>query len=272
MNNVSIIGIGKWGSNYIKNLSELKNINIRYLSSLNKKTFDNLDKSLKLAQWVNNYKDAITDEIDTVIIATNPDSHFEIAKYALDNGKNVICEKPCMFNNSEYEEIYELINKNNNIFYTNYINLFNSTLDEVKKYTNKNFNHFTITNAGHGPFRANYTALWDYGCHVMSVLFYIFDPELLSLNSFYLDDNKNYVMQLSYNNSRIYANFGNNYKERINNFMFSTDEKEIFWQDPRDGKTLKIMLQKYFNNELNSNINLSFRIGSILKSLKDENK
>ena len=53
MKNVSIIGIGKWGKNYIKNLIEFKEINIKYLSSLNKETFDNLEESLKVGKWTN---------------------------------------------------------------------------------------------------------------------------------------------------------------------------------------------------------------------------
>lgn len=271
MKNVSIIGIGKWGKNYIKNLTQIKDVNIKYLSSLNKETFNNLEESLKIGIWTNDYKDAITNEVDTVIIATHPDSHFEISKYALDHGKNVICEKPCMFNNAEYEEIYNLIAKNNNIFYTNYINLFNPILDQVKQAVKDNFNHFTITNAGKGPYRDNYSALWDYGSHVISVLFYIFNPEDLKLHGFHIDQNNNYSLQLSYNSNRVYANFGNNYKERVNNFNLLTNTAQINWQDPRDGKPLRTMLEKYSKGEISSNLNLSFRISSLLKSLRDVN-
>jgi len=271
MKNVSIIGIGKWGKNYIKNLIELKDINIKYLSSLNKETFQNLDQTLKVGTWTNDYKKAITKEVDTIIIATHPNSHFEISKYALDQGKNVICEKPCMFNNSEYEEIYNLVGKNKNIFYTNYINLFNPTLDQVKEAVKNDFNHFTITNAGKGPYRNDYSALWDYGCHVISVLFYIFNPEDLKLHGFHIDKNNNYSLQLSYNSNRVYANFGNNYDQRVNSFNLLTNETQINWEDRRDGKPLKIMLEKYSKGEVPSNLNLSFRIGSLLKSLRDAN-
>jgi hypothetical protein len=106
----------------------------------------------------------------------------------------------------------------------------------------------------------------------MSVLFYIFDPEILSLNGFHLDDNKNYSMQLSYNSNRIYANFGNQYEKRINKFEFLNNDIKIYWEDQRDGKSLKIMLEKYFDNQLKTNLNLSFRIGMILRSLKDANE
>jgi len=270
MNNVSVIGIGKWGKNYIKNLSEMANLNLKYVSSLSKSTYDNLDDSLKLCEWTNNYKNAINDQIDTVIIATHPNSHFEISKYALERGKNVICEKPCMFNHPQYEDIYELVAKNKNLFYTNYINLFNPTLNQVKKAVKNDFNYFTITNAGQGPFRKDYSGLWDYGCHVMSVLFYVFNSKDLKLHTFSLDEKKNYSMLFSYNLNKIYANFGNNYDKRINNFNLSMNDSQIYWEDPRDGKPLNIMLNKYLNKELESNLNLSFRIGSILKSLKDD--
>lgn len=51
------------------------------------------------------YKD---EEIDALYIATPNNLHYSEIKEALDNGKNVLCEKPMTLIPSEYEELYSL--------------------------------------------------------------------------------------------------------------------------------------------------------------------
>jgi len=52
------------------------------------------------------YAEAISsDDIDIIMINTPPDSHHELAKAALDNGKHVIVEKPPFFENYYYKPL-----------------------------------------------------------------------------------------------------------------------------------------------------------------------
>src|SRR5580658_1853229 len=69
-------GTGKWGQNYIKTLSSFENVKLIIANR-------------------NNWKILIDDNIpDFVIISTPPQSHIEIAIYALEQNIPVIIEKP----------------------------------------------------------------------------------------------------------------------------------------------------------------------------------
>jgi predicted dehydrogenase len=151
--NFGLIGIGKWGRNYIKVIQELESSKLIGCSSLNKSTFEALLVNKESLVWSNNWKDVLELNIDTLIISTQPKDHFIIAKEALKKGKNVICEKPCLFNNEEYGEIYSL-QKNGVFFYTNYINHCISLAPEIKKSILENeYSNLYLANFGCGPHR-----------------------------------------------------------------------------------------------------------------------
>lgn len=268
-----IIGIGKFGKNYIKTLKKIDKAKIVGLCSRQKSSFDNLEEELKIAPWFNNYKDIIENtDCDSVIIATHPDSHFEIAKFALENNKNVICEKPCMFSEEEFRIIENLSKNKNLIFYTDYINLFQPVISEIKYFIKNNFNwHWIdIINIGNGPIREKYTALWDYGSHILSVILHLFNAEDIGINSVNFDANGNYYVLFSYKDKRIYTIFGNKASERINKINLISAENSIRWEDDRKNEPLKIMLEKFIDYKLNSNYNLSIKISKILKTIHEQ--
>lgn len=59
--------------------------------------------------YTNNLDDILKDsEIDLVIISLPHHLHFEYSKLALENGKNVVCEKPFVETEEEAKELYKL--------------------------------------------------------------------------------------------------------------------------------------------------------------------
>ncbi len=59
-------------------------------------------------QW-----DEFLESIDAVYIASPHETHYEYAKYLLQNGKHVLCEKPMCLKKKEVEELFLLAEKNN---------------------------------------------------------------------------------------------------------------------------------------------------------------
>lgn len=266
-----LIGIGNFGKNYIRTISKIDGSEIISLCSLDFEKFKKIDKELKVGKWFDNYKDAITyKDCDTVIIATHPDSHFEIAKFALENNKHVICEKPCMFSEQEFEIINQLTEEKNLIFYTNYINLFQPIFNQIKNLINKNnkWDWIEIHNSGNGPIREKYTALWDYGSHVFSIILSLFKINEISISSAGLDNYKNHKILLLVNNKKIYLTFGNKSNQRINYIHFIKLNESIRWVDDRKNEPLKSMIEEFINNKLKSNIDLSRNIGKILNTIE----
>lgn len=99
---------------------------------------DNNEESAKTAQhkigfkrMTTNWMDVVTDpNVDLVDIATPNAFHYEVAKAALENGKNVYCEKPLSISAEQSKELAELAAEKNVI---NYVG-FNNTMNPANAY------------------------------------------------------------------------------------------------------------------------------------------
>ena len=77
------------------------------------------------------WKELVTDpDIDLVDIATPNAFHYEVAKAALENGKNVYCEKPLSISPEESKELAQLAKEKGVI---NYVE-FNNTMNPANAY------------------------------------------------------------------------------------------------------------------------------------------
>ena len=180
MNNVALIGYGKWGKKLFKVLNETRNIKV--VKIIKKKTVK-VNTSIKTNDIFSIRKDKKT---NSVIICTPNKTHFRFAKFALKNNKNVFLEKPACFKNSEYIELLRTANKKRLVLHVNYIHTYNKNLlfffKSLKNKFNKN-KHSIIKitlgkNLNNKSFYDNY---WDWTPHIFSImksLFVIMDTDL----------------------------------------------------------------------------------------------
>lgn len=101
--NIGIIGLGHIGKYHIQALSQFTELKLVGACDLNPQL------SQLLPSQATFYQEAtplLSDpKIDTVIIATPNDTHFELANLAFEAGKNVILEKPAASNFEEFQTL-----------------------------------------------------------------------------------------------------------------------------------------------------------------------
>ncbi|MDA3931314.1 MAG: Gfo/Idh/MocA family oxidoreductase [Tenericutes bacterium] len=102
-----IVGAGFIGIAHIENLRRLGNVEVIALSD----RFDaeKKAKNLYIEHAYENYQTMIKElDLDFIHICTPNNTHFEIAKFALENNINVILEKPMTFTVEEAEKLTKL--------------------------------------------------------------------------------------------------------------------------------------------------------------------
>ncbi|MFN7181321.1 MAG: Gfo/Idh/MocA family protein [Planctomycetota bacterium] len=107
-----IIGIGKRGRQFLNSLSKLSDIEISFLCDKNEHKLREVEKTYKGVNLSISYT-AAKDYLDCVIIATPYDTHFEIAKFFLENNIPVLLEKPSTVLVEETETLFNIAKKNN---------------------------------------------------------------------------------------------------------------------------------------------------------------
>ena len=136
----TLIGFGYWGTKLARNFQNLEIFNLVSIVDLNSKSLAFAKKSYPLAKLSNNYKKAINDDlIDLVIIASPTSTHYKIAKYALENFKHVLVEKPLSLSLIEVKKLNKIANKNKKMIFVDYPFLFSGTINFIKKNNKKKF-------------------------------------------------------------------------------------------------------------------------------------
>jgi predicted dehydrogenase len=103
--------------------------------SVRKKTV-NLATFKKKYPRVKIYTDAVKmfedKTIEAIVIATPPETHYMLARQALEHGKHVFVEKPMALKVSEVEKLIALSKKNNRVLFSGYTFLYYSLTKKIK--------------------------------------------------------------------------------------------------------------------------------------------
>ncbi len=271
MINCSLIGFGKWGKHIYKTLNEENFFKIKYIC---KKTNTVIKKSNRI-KLVNSYKKAINDDIAAVFIASPAETHFSIAKYALENNKHVFVEKPICFTFDEFKILQDLANKKFLALHVNYIHLFNNNFHRLKKYFHKEFNkknYIKVILGNNGPIRKNCSMIMDWAPHIYSMIIFLFNDHNLRhlYTRIFLKNNNskkvNVYLRIKCQNKIVKVFFGNNLSKKKTYFAVKGKESKYEYFDNFNlytNKTKKIknnfQIKRPLNLSIESFKNLCFK-------------
>lgn len=112
---VVLIGCGRVAEKHLKAISKLKGLELKAVVDVNPDSAKRLLGSVKgfaSTRIFNDYKEAIDEVKPSIVSVTVPSGlHFQIAKYAMEHGCNLLLEKPMTMSVSEAREIFELSKK-----------------------------------------------------------------------------------------------------------------------------------------------------------------
>lgn len=113
---VSLIGNSNIANKYlIPAFNEHKDFKIINIASKN-----NLNKNIHDVEYFSNYNKAINDSIDLVYVSLPNSMHYDICKFALNNGKHVIVEKSLTTSLRDSKILINLAKKNKLILFENF--------------------------------------------------------------------------------------------------------------------------------------------------------
>jgi UDP-N-acetylglucosamine 3-dehydrogenase len=128
---IAVIGVGGWGKNHLRVLSELGCLAAfcdmdsekvrRYEEKYRVKGYGSVDEMLQ------------QEELDAAVICTPTITHYELTKKALSSGLHTFVEKPLTLTSKEGEELLRIAEKEGVILTSGYIERFNPAVTAVKE-------------------------------------------------------------------------------------------------------------------------------------------
>jgi len=179
---IGLIGLGYWGPNYARVVTELPQTELVAVCDTSSAALDFISSRAPGARTTTNADDVFSaDDVDAVIVATPTITHYALALSALAGGKHVLCEKPLASTAAECDELIAAAANGDRILFTGHTFLFNPAVIRMRELIDEGrlgrllYAHAART--GLGPIRQDVNALWDLAPHDLSILFHLFDSE-----------------------------------------------------------------------------------------------
>lgn len=187
MVNIGIIGCGYWGPNLLRNFNSLSNCRVKMVAELDDSRLLYLNQKFPSVKTTQNYKDLFSNEIDAVVLATPPTTHYAMAKEVLSHKKHVLVEKPLAMNTADGQELIDLAEKNKCTLMVGHTFEFNAAVRTMKKYVQSGEvgkpYYIYSQRLNLGIIRRDVNALWNLAPHDISILLYLFEKMPVSVSA-----------------------------------------------------------------------------------------
>lgn len=222
---LALIGAGYWGKNLARNFDELGVLHS--ICDRNASVTTQHAKKYPHIHFYSNYKETILDpNVQSVAIATNSETHYDIAEFALKHDKDVFIEKPMCLHLEEAEKLVKIADNHRKILMVGHILQYHPCIMKIRELLQEGalgqLYRVVSSRLDLGTIRTEENALWEFMPHDLSVLLSLIDDfpsEVRCLGKSYLNPNIEdfSLLSLGYSNNvsaQIYASWMNPEKVR----------------------------------------------------------
>lgn len=179
---LGIVGWGYWGRNYAKYIDTSIDASLDWVCELRDDMLADAKKRYPHFQVTKNIKDLVKRKLDGVILATPAHTHYKLAKYFLENGINLLIEKPLTNSLTDALLLKKIAQANKTKVMVGLTFLYNQSIRWLKtKYDNKYFGkiyYLEFKRQSYGPIRPDVNIIWDFAPHDLAITSFLLNDQL----------------------------------------------------------------------------------------------
>ena len=175
---VGVIGYGYWGPNIVRNFHGQEHSRVMMVCDKSTKSVGRVQQSYP-DMLVTGDADEIlrATAIDAVAIVTPVNTHFDLAKRALENGKHVFIEKPFTCTSSQAETLIELAERKKLKIMVDHTFLFTGVVKRMRQLMDDgvlgDLYYYDSTRVNLGLLQHDVNVIWDLAPHDLSIMDYL---------------------------------------------------------------------------------------------------
>jgi len=185
---VGVIGLGHWGPNVVRVLSDNARIQVNWVCDKRSESLTRVSKFISSECKFTTQIDEVINspEVEAVIVVTPASTHYTLVKASLEAGKHVFCEKPLTLEVGQDEDLIQIAKKKNLHLVVGYTFLFNNGIRKTKELMDSgklgNLYYITTTRTHLGLIREDTSVVWDLAPHDVSIMNFLLNqvPECIS--------------------------------------------------------------------------------------------
>jgi len=193
--NVAVVGNGYWGRNLLRNFLELDAL--RAVCDPSPLVEANVREKHPQLAFHRDYAEVLADaQIHAVVLATPAALHYEMAKRALEAGKDVFVEKPLALSPAEGAELVELASGGRRILMVGHVLQYHPAVRTLKELIDNGslgrIEYVYSNRLNMGKIRTEENILWSFAPHDVSVVLGLLgeEPESVTCEGgYYLSHN-----------------------------------------------------------------------------------
>lgn len=185
--NVGLVGLGYWGPNLLRVLTETEGAAVRTICDLDERRLSQFARRHPSIHATTRFEDLLGDsELDAVILATPIHTHFPLATQSLEAGKHTFVEKPLARSADEAEGLIDLAASNDLVLMCGQTFLYSPPVRATKRLIEQKelgeIYFISSSRVNLGLHQRDVSVIWDLGPHDFSILLYWLDefPETIS--------------------------------------------------------------------------------------------
>jgi len=181
---IAVIGSGYWGRNLVRNFDQLGALHT--VCDGNPRVEMEIREKYPQAIFRKTYAEVLTDtEVDAVVVATPAVTHFEMARQAIEAGKDVYVEKPLALNVEEGEELARLGERRGRIVMVGHILQYHPAVIKLKELVASGdlgrIDYIYSNRLNMGKIRTEENILWSFAPHDISVVLSLLNEDPASV-------------------------------------------------------------------------------------------
>jgi UDP-2-acetamido-3-amino-2,3-dideoxy-glucuronate N-acetyltransferase len=170
---VAVVGVGYWGKNLVRNFYDLGALTA--LCDPEESVETKYKSQYPGVKFFRKYSDVLADPtITAVALATPAVNHYEMAKAALEAGKDVLVEKPLAIDVKHGEELVRLADSKGKILMVGHILRYHPAILKlqqlIREGTLGKINYLYSNRLNIGKIRSEENILWSFAPHDISVI------------------------------------------------------------------------------------------------------
>lgn len=170
---VAVVGVGYWGKNLVRNFHDLGALAV--LCDASESVETSYKSQYPGVRFYREFSAVLSDpSVTAVALATPAVTHFEMAKAALEAGKDVLVEKPLAIDVKHGEELVRLANAKGRILMVGHILRYHPAIlklhELIHNGTLGKINYLYSNRLNIGKIRTEENILWSFAPHDISVM------------------------------------------------------------------------------------------------------
>jgi predicted dehydrogenase len=185
---VAVVGLGYWGPNLLRNLTELDEAEVVSISDEREERLRVWSRRYPALRATTSFRDVLEDDsVDAVALATPVATHFDLTSRALQSGKHAFVEKPLAASSEEALELVRMARREDLLLMPGHTFLYSPPVVFIRELIESGalgeLYFVSTSRVNLGLHQPDVSVAWDLGPHDFSILRYWLGESPISVSA-----------------------------------------------------------------------------------------